>query len=269
VRLAIFDLDGTLTRTTAADDAAYLEALSAELGFQGVDGDWSRYRHATDPGILEEVFRAERGRAPNAGEVDRFRACFVGLLRQRLAARPTPDLMVPGAAAALADLRGRAGWALALATGSWRAPAEVKLAAAALDLTDVPAAYAEDGPCRETILTAAIARAEVAHGGAFEAAVYTGDGIWDLRAARGLGLGFVGIAEGSRALRLAAAGARRILPDFGDREAYLLALDEAADGVRRRASGAGAGMATDGKPAAVAHDTRAAPEPRERGAGTR
>jgi beta-phosphoglucomutase-like phosphatase (HAD superfamily) len=39
-RLAIFDLDGTLTDTNAVDDECYLEAMSTELGC-APNPDWT------------------------------------------------------------------------------------------------------------------------------------------------------------------------------------------------------------------------------------
>jgi phosphoglycolate phosphatase-like HAD superfamily hydrolase len=46
--------------------------------------------------------------------------------------------------------------------------------------------------------------------------VYIGDGVWEVRAAKALGLGFLGVAVGDRAGRLAEEGASCVVPDFGD-----------------------------------------------------
>ncbi|HET9210930.1 MAG TPA: hypothetical protein VFR03_11060 [Thermoanaerobaculia bacterium] len=46
-RLAIFDLDGTLTDTNAVDGECYLEAMSTELGCV-LNPDWATYQHCTD-----------------------------------------------------------------------------------------------------------------------------------------------------------------------------------------------------------------------------
>jgi phosphoglycolate phosphatase-like HAD superfamily hydrolase len=51
---------------------------------------------------------------------------------------------------------------------------------------------------------------------AFEKVVYVGDGVWDVRAARALGIGFLGLATGTKAVRLLEEGASCVLPDLSD-----------------------------------------------------
>ncbi len=62
LNFVIFDLDGTLLRSNELDDAMYVRALADEFGFTDVRTDWSTYPEATDPGILQEVFRERLGR---------------------------------------------------------------------------------------------------------------------------------------------------------------------------------------------------------------
>jgi phosphoglycolate phosphatase-like HAD superfamily hydrolase len=50
----------------------------------------------------------------------------------------------------------------------------------------------------------------------FEKVVYVGDGIWDVRAAKPLGIGFLGLATDTKARRLLEEGALCVLPDFSD-----------------------------------------------------
>ena len=93
------------------------------------------------------------------------------------------------------------------------------MGAAQLPAKDIPAAFAEDGPSRESIVRAAIERAKaqyrVRH---FERIVSVGDAVWDVRAARRLQLPFVGVGTGQRAVLLREEGAsvrtfRRLPPD--------------------------------------------------------
>ena len=51
MRLAVFDLDGTLTRTTGVDDECFVRAMSEELGVGGFCTDWAEYPHSTDQGL--------------------------------------------------------------------------------------------------------------------------------------------------------------------------------------------------------------------------
>jgi beta-phosphoglucomutase-like phosphatase (HAD superfamily) len=72
VKLAIFDVDGTLTSTNKLNDEAYLTALLAGLHLQVIDRDSSSYRQVTDPGILDEVFGTQSGHMSTVEQVVRF-----------------------------------------------------------------------------------------------------------------------------------------------------------------------------------------------------
>ena len=61
----------------------------------------------------------------------------------------------------------------------------------------------------------------------FDVIVYVGDGLHDVRASQNLSYGFIGVAGTERAERLRAAGARYIVADFTDTDAFLRLLMEA------------------------------------------
>ncbi len=82
MRLVIFDIDGTLTQTMKTDEECFVLSLADVCGFSDVDTDWSHYRHATDSGILHEIYEVRIGRSPSSDEVSQFRQHFVGLLAQ-------------------------------------------------------------------------------------------------------------------------------------------------------------------------------------------
>lgn len=227
--MAVFDIDGTLTRTTGIDDHCFLDAVQAVFGLTGIDDDWANYPHATDTGLLDHVPRRYLGRGPTAEEAARFQAYFLDLLRTQAA--PAGRVQeVAGAGAVIAALRAR-GWIVALATGAWRESARIKLGAAGLDLEHLPAAFADDAAPRADISAFAIARGL---GTTFDprrepaaafvsrvraqagGIVYVGDGVWDLRTSHDLGLGFVGVRVNDDPARLLAEGAdpRHIVRDF-------------------------------------------------------
>ena len=226
-KLAIFDVDGTLVQSYELDGECFVAAFHDALGIADVDTDWARYDHVTDPGITAQVIRERQGREPSVDELGRLQSVF----RVRLAEAASRDgayAPLPGAAGLLAALRARADWAMALATGGWREAARVKIGRSGLDLDDLPAAFGEDGPSRQDIVRAAIARARE-HAGVddFARIVCIGDGVWDVRTATSLGLPCIGVGTGGRAERLAAAGATRVVPNFTDLEAIFNALENA------------------------------------------
>ena len=108
-------------------------------------------------------------------------------------------------------------WHVTIATGGWNGSARFKLASAGLSVDGIPWASADDAIDRVDILRKAIQRAGLHYGqDAFEKVVYIGDGVWDVRAAKSLGIGFLGLAAGVKAGRLVGEGASCVLPDFSD-----------------------------------------------------
>lgn len=225
MKLAIFDVDGTLLDNLASEDACFTQALSDVLGLPTLDDDWATYRHVSDAGIATEAYQRIFGVAPAADLLDATIARFVELLT---VAHGTDRIsQVPGAARLLAALP-QYGWAVAIATGAWHRAAAFKLGAASLPWDSVPIATAEDGPARTDIIQRARSRAHALHDGApFERVVSIGDGVWDIQAARELGLPFVGVGRGGHAARLYAAGASITLADFADLAATVSALEQA------------------------------------------
>lgn len=109
---------------------------------------------------------------------------------------------------------------IALATGAWRDSARLKMASAGLCYEDYSAASSDDALERESIISLSMQRATDRYGG-FGSVVYVGDGVWDARACRCVGIPFIGVATDGQAARLTAEGAVRVFPDFSDTDLLL------------------------------------------------
>jgi phosphoglycolate phosphatase-like HAD superfamily hydrolase len=228
MHLAIFDIDGTLANTSPVDARCYVRAVADELGVDLREAKWSDFTFVTDSGISVQVFERYLGRAPAAAELMRLQQRFHDLLAQAAREHPEAFTEVPGASHALRRLQADPQWAIAIATGSWRACALVKLTAAGLSIDGIPAAFADDGLAREDILTAAQARAQEAHGHArFSRVVSIGDAPWDVQTARRLGLPFIGVQAHADAIALDEWGASHVLHDFTDFDLLRRCLVEA------------------------------------------
>jgi phosphoglycolate phosphatase-like HAD superfamily hydrolase len=90
---------------------------------------------------------------------------------------------------------------------------------------DYPTASSDDALDRESIIRLSMQRATDRYGG-FGSAVYVGDGVWDARACRRVGIPFIGVGTDSRAGRLTAEGAVRVFPDFSDTDLFLSSVYE-------------------------------------------
>lgn len=227
-RLAIFDVDGTLTQTSEVDDECFRRAVREEWGVESMSTDWSEYPHSTDFAIAAEIHRRRFGREATSDVLDAVRARFAALVREEADRRPQRFQPVAGARELLPRLVS-AGWRAAIATGGWTPSARCKLDRAGIPPESLPAAFACDARPREAIIRIAAHRACLEYRvERFERVVYVGDGIWDARACRSMGIPFVGIAEGERALRLRREGATIVLGDYRDAVAVLEALERAS-----------------------------------------
>jgi phosphoglycolate phosphatase-like HAD superfamily hydrolase len=231
--LAIFDIDGTLTKTTQVDDQCFVQSFVDELGITDLDTDWSHYPTVCDSGITQHIFRTHLGRVPSATEIARLQRRFVSLLEHAYEREPRLFVEVPGAGMALQSLRQQPDWAVAIASGGWQASALFKLGKAGIAVNGLPAAFADHGVTREVILAAVLMMARHTYRQRhFAHVVYVGDGVWDVRTARQLSLDFVGVASEDRGAALRAEGARAIIQDFTDFDQFRQTLEELAYGIR-------------------------------------
>ncbi len=99
------------------------------------------------------------------------------------------------------------------------------MAGAGMCLDDFPFATADDAHDRPGIMTISRQRAIEQFGGPLGGTVYVGDGVWDARACRVLGIPFIGVGRGAGAKRLSEEGAMVVFPDLSDGNSFLKTLD--------------------------------------------
>ncbi|MGH7787396.1 MAG: HAD family hydrolase [Candidatus Binatia bacterium] len=218
-RLLLFDIDGTLLHV--AEEIAFARAFAEHCGAP-VDLSFSPDMVLSDDGYVRGVLR--RAALPHAdAHVDAALARFVhhlhlGLASAELAVRP-----VAGAVEFVGGLRD----AVALATGCVEGSARAKLGVIGLAARFPCGGFSHREQARWEILERALHAAAAHYGRPFDrrAAVYFGDGVWDVAAAAAVGIGFVGINEhpDGRA-RLTAAGAGPVFADYSDPVAIRTAL---------------------------------------------
>ncbi|MCH2144158.1 MAG: haloacid dehalogenase-like hydrolase [Phycisphaerales bacterium] len=218
--LVIFDIDGTLCQTSRVDDTCWCRAAREILDIESMTTDWGAYPHSTDEAIACALILEHHGVEASRELLDRLQDRFVALVEAVRDADSAEFSETSGASALIRHLLDK-GHHVAIATGGWRRSALVKMTSAGIPHDGLGAAFADDAHAREEIIRTAMTRAaELAElplesmGPCF----YVGDGLWDLRASRVLGIGFLGVATGERAAALLEAGAPRVLPDFSDLE---------------------------------------------------
>jgi phosphoglycolate phosphatase-like HAD superfamily hydrolase len=224
MHLVVFDIDGTLTDTCEVDHGCYWGAIHDVFRIAADQPDWSTFRHVTDSGIACESCERYLGRPANEREIDAVRQRLVMLLESALVVKNPVNYQIPGAFAVLSLIRESPDLAAALATGGFRASAELKLRRAGLLDPSVPFASSDDALSREQIMRIAADRAAKKYMVEFSGFTFIGDGVWDVRAARNLGWTFIGIGAGENAERLRRAGADTIIPDYNPIARFLSIL---------------------------------------------
>lgn len=229
MKLAVFDIDGTLTLGDGMGTRCFFEAFGQVFGAGRVDARLDGYAESTDCGIAREAAARVLGRAAAAHEIGSFKSTYLASLEEGVRRRAGVYRPVPGADLFLPMLSATPGWTVAIATGNWRRAAALKLDCARI-APPVVTACSEDGPTRPAVLASAVLAASRAGGGMeFERVVYVGDQPWDLRAARETGAAFVGVGSDERGYRLAAEGVS-VAESYLDAARFLALLEEAAAG---------------------------------------
>lgn len=223
-RLAIFDIDGTLTDTNGVDDDCYRAAVADALEIDPGAYDWEQAAHITDAGIFQWVADKLGRPAPSRAETNRAIATLGEQLTAVCERAPHRFAEIAGARVALRAIQAD-GWCVAIATGCWGVSARLKLRAAGIEVPESIIACADDAIARADIVHLAQQRAERHYGRMFDRVVSLGDGPWDVRAATELTMPFIGI--GDRVSELRRLGASSVLPDYRDLDALRRALVEA------------------------------------------
>jgi phosphoglycolate phosphatase-like HAD superfamily hydrolase len=204
--MVVFDVDGTLVGGEGQDWACFDRAFLEVAGFALTAEFFLALEEVTAKSIVYQAL----GDMPSA-EKERIeagvRAAYLRHLQAAHQQNPGCFRATPGAADLLQELR-RASVPTAIATGDWFESITFKLTCAGVPFQELPMATASDHYSRADIITEAVRRA----GGRLEETIYVGDGPWDLRACRTLGIPFIGI--GAQPERLQAAGAEHLLPDL-------------------------------------------------------
>lgn len=212
--LIISDIDGTLTDTNEVDADCFLASLKAVAGIDLGTTDWNQFPEATDAAIVHELLKERPATEEEAMEHE-IRTDFVRRLTMEADANPDRFRPLPGAVEFIDLVRSHPEFTIAIATGGWTATAQIKLQMAGIDADGIAMATSSDRPGRAGIIRLAADRAKRT----LTPAVYLGDGLWDLRAARELEIEFIGIGPGAD--QLLAAGATAVFTDFRDHRSIL------------------------------------------------
>ncbi len=230
MRVALFDIDGTLVWTHGAGRRAMQRALISVVGSAGPDHH--RYDGKTDRQIVREAMALDG--LPTA-DTDAHIDAVLGRYVEELAAElDVPDHgaeLLPGVRELLDAVEARDDVLLALLTGNVVSGAERKLRAVGVDPSRFAiGAFGDDHEHRHELPAIACARA-IAHLGApvaGSACVIIGDTPNDVACGRSIGARAVAVATGSYDVAtLRACGADFVFSDLTDTRAVMRAIADA------------------------------------------
>lgn len=188
--LLVLDIDGTLVDSISVHEHAFLQALQ-QHGYSRSDVDSAALLHYTDSWVYKSLFLSKHGRSPEKTESEQFEADFNTHFKKAFLS----DSILPlrGAAAFLNTIIQSPGIQICFATGSFRQAACLKLSTLPVNCDDWVLSSASEFYTREDIVRDSIERVSLNQKHSFRKIVVLGDGLWDQRTARNLGLYFVGI----------------------------------------------------------------------------
>lgn len=204
-RLAIFDIDGTLTDSIAVHQTAFVQLLERS-GINTANTNWAGYKHHTD----HYIYKCICEEASVNCDHKQFEA---GLQQLMVDATVTERIQEIQGAKRFLQMLQDSNYAIVFATGSYMQPALLKLQQAGIPHLPELVVACNDTESREDIVSAAMQLART-HYRMPEPlrTISFGDGLWDLLTAQNLGIEFTGI--GSKPLH--EHGAKHMFVHFDD-----------------------------------------------------
>jgi len=230
MKVALFDIDGTLLWTKGAGRRAMERALAANIGTSGPAGH--RYDGKTDRQIVREAMRHEGFADAEVDErMERVMANYVAELTIELERDDHGVELLPGVLELLDALEKRDDVVLGLLTGNVVHGAESKLRAVGIEFARFPVgAFGSDGEHRHDLPAIARDRASAHIGRPVrgDACVIIGDTPSDVACGRGIGARAIAVATGHYDVAsLEACNPHAVFPDLTDTMAIVRAIVDA------------------------------------------
>ena len=213
MKFVIFDIDGTLANTKKVEDKCFMRAFEQAFNIDIWNQQWGALKNVTDWGITEEIVERELNRKPRPEEYDRMISTFVANLKRERNSDISQFSEVKGAKAFFNKLRKKENYHLGIATGSWERSAKIKLDTIGIDINGICFSNSDYHKSRGAITQDVINQLKKKAGQIPDKIVYLGDGEWDLKTCKKIGIEFIGIdIENDGKLR--SLGAKMVFKDY-------------------------------------------------------
>ncbi len=187
--LIVFDIDGTLTNSVEMYHNVVIEAMKS-LGITDIDTNFNDYKHHTDRYALRFNYERNFKKAMPVETTEDFEKALESEINKR-----TPISEINGAKTLIEALK-VIKKPFCFATGSLPIPAMQKLDQCSIWYHEDLIATSKGHDDREGFVKEAIAKSSAFYNiEKFDKIISVGDGVWDLKTARNLGLDFIGIGK--------------------------------------------------------------------------
>ncbi len=220
MKLVIFDIDGTLANTKQIDDACFIKAFDTTFQIDIRQQKWEDLTNLTDWSITEEIIQQQLKRNPTEAEYGLMETNMIHNLQTAKRENPAHFQEIPGAKSFFDYLQTLPNITLGIATGAWEKSALIKLNAIDISPINLPFSNSSHFKTREGITNHTIQQATAKYDGDFEEIIYFGDGVWDFKTCRNLGIRFIGI-DVLRDGKLRDIGAKTVFRDYRDKDKIL------------------------------------------------
>lgn len=223
MKLIIFDIDGTLTNTAEVDYLCYAQAYELIFGLDVRSQKWENIEHVTDWGITEELVKRQLNRQPTEAEYAKMQEVLVQQFEKEKIRDASQFKEIPGSAAFFERVKADDSFGIGVATGCWERTARLKMGGIGLSPDGLPFGNSDHFISRAKITEHAMEQAREQYGRSFEEIIYFGDGEWDYKTCKQLGIRFIGIDVFEDG-KLAGLGAETVFSHFENQEAILSEL---------------------------------------------
>ncbi len=190
-KLALFDIDGTLTDSVKIHQSAFVKALN-NFGLFDFDTNWSSYKHHTDSYIFKTIFEAQLKKPLTNEDIEHFERLLNDLISEAVIQNPLKE--IEGAKNFLYELKHNSDFDIVFATGSLFVPAKLKLEQVGISLPDTLIISANQIFSRDDLVLKAIETAKVFYSNStYEQIISFGDGVWDYETSKNVDIDFIGI----------------------------------------------------------------------------
>lgn len=220
----IFDIDGTLCDTKAADDKCYMSAFEEVFEFNIRGQDWSLLKNVTDWGITEELVQRHLNRLPTDKDYQKMQDTFMSYLHLERRLDSEKFRQIPGATSFFHLIKSNQNYQIGIATGGWKHSALFKLEAIGIIPEGIAFAHSDLAKSRTAITELCMQQMQQQSAVIPEEIIYFGDGVWDYETSLEMGNRFIGI-DVKNDNRLRDLGAKYVFANFESTDDLLNSIE--------------------------------------------